>query len=68
MDERCRITSGGDGFAQAKLASGKVPQKTDRLGSVVYWLGVRVKRWGKSPPRFVSNDSGTANPTGSKTE
>ena len=64
MDERCRITSGG--AALHGDASGKVPQKTDRLGRVVYWLKVRVKRWGKSPPRLSAMTAARQTPPGAK--
>ncbi len=40
----------------------KVPQKTDRLG----FAGVRVKRWGKSPPPASERRQGTVNPVRSK--
>ena len=45
---------------------GTVPQRTDRLGALRL-AAARVKRCGKSAPRF-RRASGTANPTGSKTE
>ncbi len=41
----------------------KVPQKTYRLSHVA---GVRVKRWGKSPPPPFARKEGTANPAWSK--
>src|SRR5262249_7021692 len=44
-DKRCRITSGGD------KTPGTVPQRKDRLGAL-HLAAARVKRCGKSAPRF----------------